>query len=146
MALDLTRADLVADLVVVGAGVAGLTAALRAAELGLRVVICNKGAAYSPESRAHAGPVEHAGPAQHGAPVEHSTSTYYAQGGVAVVAPDSADDSVDLHLHDTLVAGAGLGDPEISREILADAPGVALEAEPGEIATDRGDEGDSREG
>ncbi|GAB37986.1 MULTISPECIES: L-aspartate oxidase [Gordonia] len=120
MALDLTRADLVADLVVVGAGVAGLTAALRAAELGLRVVICNKGAAYSPESRAHAGPVEHAGPAQHGAPVEHSTSTYYAQGGVAVVAPDSADDSVDLHLHDTLVAGAGLGDPEISREILAD--------------------------
>ncbi|WP_454174732.1 L-aspartate oxidase [Gordonia sputi] len=110
MGLDLARADLV----VVGAGVAGLTAALHAAELGLRVVICNKGAAYSPESLQNAGSLEHAGP------VEHSTSTYYAQGGVAVVAPDDIDDSVELHLHDTLAAGAGLGEAEISREILAD--------------------------
>ena len=110
MGLDLARADLV----VVGAGVAGLTAALHAAELGLRVVICNKGAAYSPESLQNAGSLEHA------EPVEHSTSTYYAQGGVAVVAPDDVDDSVELHLHDTLAAGAGLGDAEISREILAD--------------------------
>ena len=75
MGLGLARADLV----VVGAGVAGLTAALHAAELGLRVVICNKGAAYSPESLQNAGSLEHAGP------VEHSTSTYYAQGGVAAV-------------------------------------------------------------
>ncbi|KNA91216.1 L-aspartate oxidase [Gordonia sp. w5E2] len=111
MGLDLARADLV----VVGAGVAGLTAALHAAELGLRVVICNKGAAYSPESLQGAGSLEHSG-----RPVEHSTSTYYAQGGVAVVAPDDVDDSVELHLHDTLAAGAGLGDAEISREILAD--------------------------
>ena len=121
MGLDLAPADVsVADLVVVGAGVAGLTAALRAAELGLRVVICNKGAAYSPESLHHAQSLQQDESLQQAGSVEHSTSTYYAQGGVAVVAPDSADDSVDLHLHDTLVAGAGLGDPEISREILAD--------------------------
>lgn len=101
MGLDLAYADLV----VVEAGVAGLTAALHAAESGLRVVICNKGDGHRPES-ASSG--------------EHSTSTYYAQGGVAVVAPDIADDSVDLHLRDTLTAGAHLGDPDISREILAD--------------------------
>ena len=94
-----------ADLVVVGAGVAGLTAALSAVEQGLRVLVCSKGIIREPGSVG--GP-------------EPSTSTYYAQGGVAVVAPDSADDTVDLHVRDTLVAGAGLGDPDITRKIVAD--------------------------
>ncbi|GAB11376.1 L-aspartate oxidase [Gordonia araii NBRC 100433] len=79
-----------ADLVVVGAGVAGLTAALRAARAGLRVVVLNKGAG------ADAGDAE------------RPTSTFYAQGGIAVVLPDNAEDSVDLHVADTLAAGAGL--------------------------------------
>ncbi|HKR52420.1 MAG TPA: FAD-dependent oxidoreductase, partial [Pseudonocardiaceae bacterium] len=38
----MTRWELTADLAVVGTGVAGLTAALRAAELGLRVVVVTK--------------------------------------------------------------------------------------------------------
>ncbi|GAB88635.1 FAD-dependent oxidoreductase, partial [Gordonia rhizosphera] len=47
---DVWSADAVrADFVVVGAGVAGLVAALRAAEAGLRVVILNKGPAWRPD-------------------------------------------------------------------------------------------------
>ena len=55
-----------ADFVVVGAGIAGLTAAIRAAEAGCSVVILNKGPAWRADR------------------AEQSTS-FYAQGGVAVV-------------------------------------------------------------
>ncbi|WP_280387381.1 L-aspartate oxidase [Nocardia wallacei] len=81
-----------ADLVVIGGGVAGLTAARTASLRGLRVLTLSKG-----------------GPAD--------TSTQYAQGGIAVVAPHG--DSVDAHLQDTLSAGAGLCDPEAVRSIVA---------------------------
>lgn len=97
-----------ADLVVVGAGVAGLSAALHAAEAGLRVIILNKGPRWAAER------------------TEQPTSTFYAQGGVAVVVPGVVPevgeqaDSVDLHLADTLRAGAGLADEQASRPILAD--------------------------
>ncbi|MGC4964325.1 L-aspartate oxidase [Gordonia sp. DT101] len=91
-----------ADFVVVGAGVAGLTAALRAAEAGLRVVILTKGPAWHPDR------------------VEQATSTFYAQGGIAVVEPGNPEDSVDLHVADTLAAGAGLTDPQSTRAILDD--------------------------
>ena len=90
------------DLVVVGAGVAGLTAALVAAAEGRSVTVLTKGRAWEP------------------AGVEHSTSTFYAQGGIAVVDPDDAEDSVALHLADTLAAGAGLTDPVATEPILAD--------------------------
>lgn len=86
-----------ADLVVVGSGVAGLTAALDAAELGLRVVVVTKDAA-------------------------DAGSTRWAQGGVAVVIGDVPGDSVDAHVTDTLTAGAGLCDPAAVASILADGP------------------------
>jgi L-aspartate oxidase len=86
-----------ADLVVVGSGVAGLTAALEAAAAGLRVVVVTK-------DNADAG------------------STGWAQGGVAVVLGDIAGDSVAAHVEDTLVAGAGLCDPAAVREVLAAGP------------------------
>ncbi len=86
-----------ADLVVVGSGVAGLTAALDAAELGLRVVVVTKDAA-------------------------DSGSTRWAQGGVAVVLGDVPGDSIDAHVSDTLTAGAGLCDPDAVASILADGP------------------------
>ncbi|HYH30798.1 MAG TPA: L-aspartate oxidase [Pseudonocardia sp.] len=86
-----------ADLVVVGSGVAGLTAALDAAELGMRVVVVTKDAA-------------------------DAGSTRYAQGGVAVVLGDVAGDSVEVHAADTLAAGAGLSDTAAVAEILADGP------------------------
>jgi L-aspartate oxidase len=86
-----------ADLVVVGSGVAGLTAALDAAERGLRVVVVTKDAA-------------------------DAGSTGWAQGGVAVVLGDIAGDSVTAHVEDTLVAGAGLAEPAAVAAILADGP------------------------
>lgn len=95
-------AELRADVVVVGAGVAGLTAALSAAEAVLRVVVLNKGSAWRPEQ------------------AEQSTSTFYAQGGIAVVEPDNPEDSVALHVSDTLGAGAGLTEPRPTEEIVAD--------------------------
>ncbi len=91
-----------ADLLVVGAGVAGLTAAITAAEDGLSVVVLNKGPQWRSDR------------------TEQPTATYYAQGGVAVVAPDVPEDSVDLHLSDTLAAGAGLTEAHPSRIILDD--------------------------
>src|SRR5947208_1924228 len=72
------------DLLVVGSGVAGLTAAVRAATEGLRVGVLTKGA------------------------LEQST-TRWAQGGIAAVLGEDPD-STDLHLADTLRAGAGLCD------------------------------------
>ncbi|HEY0637480.1 MAG TPA: FAD-dependent oxidoreductase, partial [Pseudonocardiaceae bacterium] len=86
-----------ADLVVVGSGVAGLTAALEARALGLRVVVVTKGAADEGNTR-------------------------WAQGGVAVVTGDDPADSIAAHVTDTLVAGAGLCDELAVRAILADGP------------------------
>jgi L-aspartate oxidase len=86
-----------ADLVVVGTGVAGLTAALRARELGLRVLVVTKDAADAGNTR-------------------------WAQGGVAVVLGDIADDSVDRHVADTLAAGAGLCDPDTTARIIGGGP------------------------
>jgi L-aspartate oxidase len=84
-----------ADLVVVGSGVAGLTAALRAVRLGLRVLVVTKAGAGDGNTR-------------------------WAQGGVAVVT--ERDDSVASHVADTLTAGAGLCDERAVRAILAGGP------------------------
>ncbi|WP_199742939.1 L-aspartate oxidase [Nocardia stercoris] len=84
-----------ADLVVIGGGVAGLTAARTASLRGMRVLTLSKG-----------------GPAD--------TATQYAQGGIAVVAPQG--DSVDSHVLDTLTAGAGLCDADAVRSIVAGGP------------------------
>ncbi|MFR9753086.1 L-aspartate oxidase [Nocardia sp. 004] len=80
-----------ADLVVIGGGVAGLTASRAASLRGLRVLTLSKG-----------GPTD--------------TSTQYAQGGIAVVAPHG--DSVDSHVHDTVAAGAGLCAVDAVRSIV----------------------------
>ncbi|GAC1403146.1 MAG: L-aspartate oxidase [Mycobacterium sp.] len=47
------------------------------------------------------------------------TATFYAQGGIAVVLPNT-DDSIEQHVADTLAAGAGLCDPDAVRSIVAD--------------------------
>ena len=86
-----------AELVVVGTGVAGLTAAVEAARLGVRVVVVTKDAA-------------------------DAGSTRWAQGGVAVVVGDVAGDSVAAHVDDTLTAGAGLCDEAATAAILRDGP------------------------
>lgn len=73
------------DCLVIGSGVAGLMAAWNAAHAGLSVVIAVKDTLLD-------------------------SNTNKAQGGIAVAL--GADDSLDLHLADTLVAGAGLCDEE----------------------------------
>src|SRR6266540_1913102 len=86
------------DLLVLGSGVAGLTAAVRAAEAhGMRVGVVTKGELAQ-------------------------TTTRWAQGGVAAVLGGDPD-STDLHLADTLAAGAGLCDAEAVRVLVDEGPG-----------------------
>jgi len=90
--------DATTDVVVVGSGVAGLTAALDLAVAGLTAVVVTKGAA-------------------------DDSSTQWAQGGVAVVRDErDPGDSVQAHIADTLVAGAGLADPAAVELILTEGP------------------------
>lgn len=88
-----------ADLVVVGSGVAGLTAALDAAAAGLRVVVVTKDGIGE-------------------------GSTRWAQGGVAVVLGDVAGDSLGAHVADTLAAGGGLNDADAVDVIVRGGPGA----------------------
>src|SRR6202047_290724 len=82
------------DFVVIGSGVAGLSLSLKLAE-HVSVAIVTKRR-----------------------PTDSNTS--WAQGGVACVT--SAEDSFDLHIEDTLVAGAGLCDQEAVRTIITEGP------------------------
>jgi len=88
-----------ADLVVVGSGVAGLTAALEARDAGLRVLVITKD-------------------------VADAGSTRWAQGGIAVVLADGHEpgDTVARHVADTLAAAGGLAEPDAVRAILTDGP------------------------
>jgi L-aspartate oxidase len=88
-----------ADVVVIGTGVAGLVAALTAHRQGRRVIVLSKAA---------------------------ETATFYAQGGIAVVVPET-DDSIEAHVADTLAAGGGLCDRVAVESIVAD--GYAAVAE-----------------
>ena len=82
------------DFVIVGSGIAGLTLALKCAAHGEVCLLTKKSA-------------------------EESNSTY-AQGGIACVT--SEEDSFDLHVRDTLEAGAGLCDEKAVRTIVQEGP------------------------
>ncbi len=45
------------------------------------------------------------------------SNSRYAQGGIVGVLPENIGDSVELHVQDTLKAGAGLTDPDVARFI-----------------------------
>jgi L-aspartate oxidase len=88
------------DVVVVGSGAAGLMTALALADAGRAVTVVTKGALGD-------------------------GSTAWAQGGLAAVL--GPDDDADLHVVDTLIAGAGLCDEEAVRVLVEEAPAaVAL--------------------
>jgi L-aspartate oxidase len=82
--------------VVVGSGISGLRFSLFLAESRPVVLITKKEAVMS--------------------------NTNYAQGGVA--AAIGADDSIDLHMADTLATGAGLSDPEVVRIVVTEGPAL----------------------
>jgi L-aspartate oxidase len=82
------------DCVVIGSGIAGLSFALKAAEKGTVALVTKRRLADS--------------------------NTAWAQGGVACVVSD--DDSFDLHIRDTLTAGAGLCHDEAVRTVVTEGP------------------------
>ncbi len=83
------------DVLVIGAGIAGLTLALRLASSS-RVTVLAKAALTE-------------------------GSSLYAQGGVAAVLDDK-EDSLSSHLQDTLDAGAGLCNPEAVKFVVEQGP------------------------
>jgi L-aspartate oxidase len=89
------------DLLILGSGVAGLSAAVRAAASpalgGIRVGVLSKAELVQ-------------------------SATRWAQGGVAAVLSED-EDSTDLHLADTLKAGAGLCDTDAVRVLVDEGPG-----------------------
>ncbi|HEY3482151.1 MAG TPA: L-aspartate oxidase [Streptomyces sp.] len=84
-----------ADVVIVGSGVAGLTAALRCDAAGLRTVIVTKTGLGD-------------------------GSTPWAQGGIASAFGEG--DTPQQHMDDTLVAGAGLCDENAVRALVTEGP------------------------
>jgi L-aspartate oxidase len=90
-----TTQPLRADVAVVGAGAAGLYAALTAAREGASVVLVSRSALAE-------------------------SASYWAQGGIAAaLAPD---DSVERHLEDTIKAGRGAGRPSAARVLCEHSP------------------------
>ncbi len=85
------------DFLVIGSGIAGLISALNASSLG-KVIVISK---TKPDD----------------------CNTSLAQGGIAAVLPGS-DDSISLHIEDTLRVGAGLANPRIVEKVISYAPNV----------------------
>lgn len=88
------------DFIVVGSGIAGLRSAIEIARAGAHVTVLTKDRTSE-------------------------SNTEYAQGGIAVAL--SEDDEVELHVEDTLNAGAGLCDTEAVRVMVEDGPGYIQE-------------------
>jgi len=82
------------DFLVLGSGIAGLSFALKVAPHGRVAIVTKKDRAES--------------------------NTNYAQGGIASVT--SKEDSFELHVRDTLVAGAGLCKENVVRTIVQEGP------------------------
>jgi L-aspartate oxidase len=87
------------DFLVIGAGVAGLRAAIELASAGTVLVVAKDSLRES--------------------------SSEYAQGGIAVALSD--DDEVELHEQDTLYAGDGLCDPIAVRTLVEEGPAAIQE-------------------
>jgi L-aspartate oxidase len=82
------------DFLVIGAGVAGLRAAVELAGAGSVLVLAKREVTES--------------------------NTQWAQGGIAAALSD--EDEISLHLQDTLQAGDGLCNPEAAKVLVEDAP------------------------
>src|SRR5579872_5164221 len=87
------------DFLVIGAGVAGVRAAIELAEAGTVLVVAKDSLRES--------------------------SSEYAQGGIAAALSD--DDDIELHEHDTLVAGDGLCDHEAVHLLVEEGPAAIEE-------------------
>lgn len=106
------------DFLVIGAGIAGLSAAIRLSRAGTVLVVTKEELAES--------------------------NTAYAQGGIAVAL--GGDEDVALHLEDTLAAGDGLVNAEAARVLVEEGPrrvqelldwGTAFDREDGRLMLTR---------
>src|SRR6202050_2327259 len=88
------------DVLIIGGGVAGLRAAIAAADASVDVLILTKDT------------------------IDES-NTWYAQGGIAAVLQPL--DSIDSHIHDPEVGGAGLCDDAAVRIVVEEGPQRVLE-------------------
>ncbi|UHA75310.1 L-aspartate oxidase [Paenibacillus sp. 481] len=104
------------DVIIVGAGIAGLFAAIKASSRQQRVLMITKKSLFD-------------------------SNTRYAQGGIAAVIAE--EDSPAYHRTDTLVAGAGLCSPEAVNVLVHEGPdgvrelmdmGTTFDLENGELA------------
>lgn len=80
---------------VIGTGISGLFTAIKLASSGVKTLLLTKSRLDDSNSR-------------------------YAQGGIAAVLPSNPGDSLELHLQDTIRAGAGLCNESASRSILSE--------------------------
>lgn len=83
------------DFLVIGGGIAGMSFALKAASKGSVALICKT--------------------------TLSEANTFFAQGGVASVTNTEVDD-FEKHIHDTMVAGDWLSDPEAVKKVVTGAP------------------------
>ncbi len=106
------------DILVIGGGAAGLRAAIEAAPHA-QVILATKGDLLE-------------------------SNTYHAQGGLAAVM--AGDDSLEQHLADTLQTACGIGDEEVIRTVVTQAPhhvrqmqswGVRFDTAGGELSLGR---------
>jgi len=88
-----------ADVVVIGSGIAGLTTALQARQVGSVMVVTKENLSAG--------------------------STQWAQGGIAAAL--GPEDTPEQHLHDTLAAGAGLCDVAAVRALVTEGPDAVRE-------------------
>lgn len=91
---SISTSQLFADCVVVGAGIAGLRAALEAADHRTIVVVCK-------------GSID-------------ESNTWNAQGGIASVL--RREDTFDAHVADTLRTGGGIADPQVVEQVVRQGP------------------------
>jgi len=91
--------EITSDYLIIGSGIAGLSLAIKAAQRGTVSIVTKK--------------------------ETMDTSTNYAQGGIASVL--DPEDSLELHIADTIASGAGLCNEEIVRMVVTNGPDLIRE-------------------
>ena len=86
--------NIMTEVLVIGSGVAGLRAAIAAADHAAVLLVC-KGRIFE-------------------------SNTYHAQGGIAIAPP--RPDSIEAHIEDTLRVACGLGNPDAIKIMIEQAP------------------------
>ena len=103
------------DYLVIGSGIAGMSFALKVADKGRVAIVCKT--------------------------TLDEANTYFAQGGVASVTNMAVDD-FDKHIHDTMVAGDWLSDPEAVEKVVREAPAQIRELVGWGVDFDRNENGE----